>query len=167
MIALEYNELKNEAQDALGDLYRSFTKRVDTVAEKSPDEWAEAWKTYRTGNGSNLPEILPQMPYWIQNTFSQFAALQRFTAETQKALTSLQNDVSEAYTAGLQRGRTEADPDTQAWRGCKTAWDRARLWDKSPWWQRTILSKEFLRNRTKEIAAAKWPDLFTIQNETA
>lgn len=158
---LEYNELKNDALSAVSDLYQGWTKRLDSLAEKSNEEWAIAWKGYRAGDGSELDAIIPILPEWMQRHFEKFSALYRFTAEVERAFSHYEKEVSEAYRLGLQRGRALAEPNPQEWRGMKTDFDRARMLDKIPWWQRFTVNREINRYRSKEIAAAKWPELFT------
>lgn len=158
---LEYNELKTDAIDAIGSLFQGWVKRVDSLAEKSEEAWAMVWKEYRAGDGSELDTITPQLPEWMQAHFAKFSALYRFASEVERAFIHYENEVSEAYRLGLLRGRELSDPNPQEWRGMKTEFDRARMLDKIPWWQRFTINRETNRYRSKEIAMAKWPELFT------
>ena len=163
---LEYNELKADALAAVSDLYQGWTKRVDAIAEKSEEEWVAAWKGYRAGDGTQLETARQLMPEWMQSHFEKFSAIYRFAAEVERAFSHYENEVGEAYRLGLQRGRELAEPNAQEWRQCQTAFDRARMLDKIPSWHRFIVNRETLRYRSREIAAAKWPDLFTIFNDS-
>ncbi len=158
---LEYNELKSDAMDAINSLYQGWVKRMDTLAEKSEEEWSAAWKAHRAGNGTELTEITPYLPEWMQAHFAKFSALWRFASEVERAFAHFENEISEAYRLGLQRGRELTEPNPQEWRGLKSEFERARMLDKIPWWQRMTINREILRHRSREIASAKWPELFT------
>lgn len=160
ILSLEYHELQSEALESLADLYQGWTKRMDALARDTHEPWGRAWQEYRQGNGNTLADVLPLLPEWQQRHFAKFASLQRFATEIQRAFVQYENEIQEAYRHGLQRGRQEAEPNAQEWRGARTYFDRMKQLERIPQALRLCYTKELLRQRTKETAQQVWPELF-------